>query len=71
MTNPHECLSRIKQLLLTQRAFKESGIEFFDSYDELIPSYDIEPVEKITDADFGQFLALRGQVPHPLPLYHR
>jgi pre-mRNA-processing factor 8 len=49
--NPHECLSHIKQLLLTQRAFKESGIEFFDTYDKLIPCYDIEPVEKIdTDA---------------------
>jgi hypothetical protein len=23
---------------LTQRAFKESGIEFFDTYDKLIPS---------------------------------
>ena len=43
-------LSRIKRLLLTQRAFKESGIEFFDTYDKLIPCYDIEPVEKITDA---------------------
>ena len=43
-------LSRIKQLLLTQRAFKEAGIEFFDTYDKLIPCYDIEPVEKITDA---------------------
>ena len=64
--NPHECecpllyfgefsntqigLSRIKRLLLTQRAFKEAGIEFFDTYDRLIPCYDIEPVEKITDA---------------------
>ena len=48
--NPHECLSRIKRLLLTQRAFKEAGIEFFDTYDKLIPCYDIEPVEKITDA---------------------
>ena len=37
-------------MLLTQRAFKESGIEFFDTYDKLIPCYDIEPVEKITDA---------------------
>ncbi|KAI0795323.1 NUC071 domain-containing protein [Irpex lacteus] len=36
-------LSRIKRLLLTQRAFKESGIEFFDTYDKLIPCYDIEP----------------------------
>lgn len=26
--NPHECLSRIKRLLLTQRAFKETKIEF-------------------------------------------
>jgi hypothetical protein len=43
-------LSRIKRLLLTQRAFKETGIEFFDTYDKLIPCYDIEPVEKITDA---------------------
>jgi hypothetical protein len=29
--NPHETLSRIKRLLLTQRAFKEAGLEFFDS----------------------------------------
>jgi pre-mRNA-processing factor 8 len=46
----HQGLSRIKRLLLTQRAFKESGIEFFDTYDKPIPCYDIEPVEKITDA---------------------
>ncbi|TIA88345.1 hypothetical protein E3P99_02619 [Wallemia hederae] len=54
--NPHECLSRIKRLLLTQRAFKEAGIEFFDTYDKLVPCYDIEPVEKITDAYLDQFL---------------
>lgn len=54
--NPHECLSRIKRLLLTQRAFKEAGIEFFDTYQKLIPCYDIEPVEKITDAYLDQFL---------------
>jgi pre-mRNA-processing factor 8 len=48
--NPHECLSGIKRLLLTQRPFKESGIEFFDTYDKLNPCYDIKPVEKITDA---------------------
>ncbi|OBZ67128.1 hypothetical protein A0H81_12927 [Grifola frondosa] len=46
--NPHECLSRIKRLLLTQHAFKESGLEFLDTYDRLISCYDIEPVEKIT-----------------------
>ncbi|KAG1800185.1 PRP8 pre-mRNA processing factor 8-like protein [Suillus plorans] len=54
--NPHKCLLRIKRLLLTQRAFKEAGIEFFDTYDKLIPCYDIEPVEKITDAYLDQFL---------------
>jgi hypothetical protein len=26
------------------------AVEFFDTYDKLIPCYDIEPVEKITDA---------------------
>lgn len=54
--NPHECLSRIKRLLLTQRAFKEAGIEFFDTYDKLIPCYDVEPLEKLSDAYLDQFL---------------
>ncbi|WVN88199.1 pre-mRNA-processing-splicing factor 8 [Cryptococcus depauperatus CBS 7841] len=54
--NPHECLSRIKRLLLTQRAFKEAGIEFFDTYDKLIPCYDIEPIEKISDSYLDQYL---------------
>ncbi|KAL3228101.1 hypothetical protein MRX96_004020 [Rhipicephalus microplus] len=35
--NPHEALSRIKRHLLTQRAFKEVGIEFMDLYSHLIP----------------------------------
>ncbi|KAI9161166.1 hypothetical protein LWI28_015047 [Acer negundo] len=35
--NPHEALSRIKRHLLTQRAFKEVGIEFMDLYSYLIP----------------------------------
>lgn len=62
--NPHECLSRIKRLLLTQRAFKEAGIEFFDTYDKLIPCYDIEPVEKITDAWLDQYLHFEGDKRH-------
>lgn len=57
LTDPIEGLSRIKRLLLTQRAFKEAGIEFFDTYDKLIPCYDIEPVEKITDAVSVQYLS--------------
>jgi pre-mRNA-processing factor 8 len=54
--NPHEALTRIKRLLLTQRAFKEAGIEFMDLYSHLVPAYDIEPLEKITDAYLDQYL---------------
>ncbi|XP_038114619.1 pre-mRNA-processing-splicing factor 8 [Culex quinquefasciatus] len=54
--NPHEALSRIKRHLLTQRAFKETGIEFMDLYSHLIPVYDVEPLEKITDAYLDQYL---------------
>ena len=54
--NPHEALSRIKRHLLTQRSFKEAGIEFMDLYSHLLPVYDIEPLEKITDAYLDQYL---------------
>lgn len=54
--NPHEALSRIKRHLLTQRAFKETGIEFMDLYSHLVPVYDVEPLEKITDAYLDQYL---------------
>ena len=54
--NPHEALSRIKRHLLTQREFKEVGIEFMDLYSHLIPVYDVEPLEKITDAYLDQYL---------------
>lgn len=57
--NPHEALSRIKRHLLTQRAFKEVAIEFFDLYSHLIPCYEIEPLEKITDAYLDQ-VGVRG-----------
>ncbi|KAJ2864702.1 Pre-mRNA-processing-splicing factor 8 [Coemansia aciculifera] len=53
---PHSALARIKRLLLTQRAFKEVGIEFMDMYSHLIPVFDIEPLEKITDAYLDQYL---------------
>lgn len=54
--NPHEALSRIKRHLLTQRAFKETGIEFMDLYSHLVPVYEVEPLEKITDAYLDQYL---------------
>ena len=46
--NPHEALSRVKRHLLTQRAFKEVGVQFMDLYSHLIPVYEVEPLEKIT-----------------------
>ncbi|OAF70592.1 Splicing factor Prp8 [Intoshia linei] len=54
--NPHEALSRIKRHLLTQRAFKEIGVEFMDLYSHLLPIYEVEPLEKITDAYLDQYL---------------
>ncbi|CAI8601093.1 unnamed protein product [Vicia faba] len=56
--NPHEALSRVKRHLLTQRAFKEVGIEFMDLYSYLIPVYEIEPLEKIIDAYLDQYMAV-------------
>ncbi|ETO20865.1 hypothetical protein RFI_16345, partial [Reticulomyxa filosa] len=54
--NPHEALGRIKRHLLTLRSFKEVGIEFMDLYSHLIPVYEVEPLEKITDAYLDQYL---------------
>jgi U5 snRNP spliceosome subunit len=54
--NPHEALSRVKRHLLTMRSFKEVNIEFMDLYSHLIPVYEIEPLEKITDAYLDQYL---------------
>ena len=54
--NPHEALTRIKRHLLTQRTFKEVGIEFMDLYSHLLPVYAIDPLEKITDAYLDQYL---------------
>ncbi|KAI6185283.1 WD repeat-containing protein 48-like protein [Aphelenchoides besseyi] len=54
--NPHEALSRIKRHMLTMRSFKEVSIEFMDLYSHLIPVYDIEPLEKVTDAYLDQYL---------------
>lgn len=65
--NPHEALSRIKRLLLTQRAFKEVQIEFMDMYSHVIPVYDVEPLEKITDAYLDQYLWYEADKRHLFP----
>jgi pre-mRNA-processing factor 8 len=65
--NPHECLSRIKRLLLTQRAFKEVGLEFSDLYTHLILVYDVEPLERITGAYLDQYLSYEADKRHLFP----
>lgn len=65
--NPHEALSRIKRHLLTQRAFKEVGIEFMDLYSHLIPVYEVEPLEKITDAYLDQYVWYEADKRHLFP----
>jgi pre-mRNA-processing factor 8 len=65
--NPHETLSRIKRHLLTQRTFKEVSIEFMDMYSHLTPVYNIEPLEKITDAYLDQYLWYEADKRHLFP----
>ncbi|CDR44923.1 CYFA0S16e00122g1_1 [Cyberlindnera fabianii] len=58
--NPHECLSRVKKFLLTQRVFKDVGLELMDQYRQLSPVYEVDPLEKITDAYLDQYLWYEG-----------
>lgn len=54
--NPHETLNRIKRNLFTQRAFREVNFLFLDLYTKLIPVYEVDAIEKITDAYLDQYL---------------
>lgn len=58
--NPHECLSRIKRFLLTQRVFKEVGLDMMDHYSHITPVYEVDPLEKITDAYLDHYLWYEG-----------
>lgn len=46
---------RLKYRVLSS-GFQEVGIEFMDLYTHVIPVYDIEPLEKVTDAYLDQYL---------------
>ncbi|CXI49021.1 pre-mRNA-processing-splicing factor 8, putative [Plasmodium berghei] len=65
--NPYETLSRIKRHLLTQRAFKEISITFLDLYTHLVPVYEVDPLEKITDAYLDQYLWYEGDLRNLFP----
>jgi pre-mRNA-processing factor 8 len=65
--SPQSFLGRIKRYLLTQRAFKEVGIDMNDNYSTINPVYDIEPMEKIVDAYLDQYLWYQADTRHLFP----
>ena len=67
--SPGTTLTRIKRFLLTQRAFKEVGIDMNDNYSSINPVYDIEPIEKITDAYLDQYLWYQADHRHLFPAW--
>ena len=67
--SPGTTLARIKRFLLTQRAFKEVGIDMNDNYSHINPVYDIEPIEKITDAYLDQYLWYQAEQRHLFPAW--
>jgi len=52
------CIFWCNQLCLGQCLYHtvQVGIEFMDLYSNLVPVYDVEPLEKITDAYLDQYL---------------
>lgn len=67
--SPGTTLTRVKRFLLTQRAFKEVGIDMNDNYSSINPVYDIEPIEKITDAYLDQYLWYQADQRHLFPAW--
>ena len=49
------------------RTFKEVAIEFMDLYSHLIPVYEVEPLEKITDSYLDQYLWFEADQRHLFP----
>ncbi|KAL2819366.1 putative pre-mRNA splicing factor [Aspergillus cavernicola] len=67
--SPGTTLARIKRFLLTQRAFKEVGIDMNDNYSNINSVYDVEPIEKITDAYLDQYLWYQAEQRHLFPAW--
>ncbi|KAI4210309.1 MAG: hypothetical protein LQ351_006833 [Letrouitia transgressa] len=67
--SPGTTLTRLKRFLLTSRAFKEVGIDMNDNYSSINPVYDIEPIEKITDAYLDQYLWYQADQRHLFPAW--
>ncbi|CCX30715.1 NUC071 domain-containing protein [Pyronema domesticum] len=67
--SPGTTLTRIKTALLTRRAFKEVGIDMNDNYSTINPVYDVEPIEKITDAYLDAYLWYQADQRHLFPAW--
>ncbi|CAG7560176.1 unnamed protein product [Fusarium equiseti] len=67
--SPGTALERIKRGLLTQRAFKEVNIDMNDNYSTINPVYDIQPIEKISDAYLDQYLWYQADQRHLFPAW--
>lgn len=52
----HKIFCRNLTYLISFMVVPQVGIEFMDLYSHLIPVYDVEPLEKITDAYLDQYL---------------
>ena len=63
--NKYLYVSVLNYILLSQ-----VGIEFLDLYSHLIPCYEIEPLEKITDAYLDQYLWFEADKRHLFPNWY-
>ncbi|KAL0237114.1 hypothetical protein PCE1_000511 [Barthelona sp. PCE] len=54
--SPSETLNRIKRLLLTQRTFRKVDVTVHDHIDTVDVVYNVDPLEKITDAYIAMYL---------------
>ncbi|KAI8869851.1 pre-mRNA-processing-splicing factor 8 [Ramicandelaber brevisporus] len=66
--NPAKTLANIKRTILTRRAFANIEMDFFDTFEDLIPVQSVASFEKIVDAYLDQYLWLEasrnGLFPH-------
>lgn len=65
--NPHEALIRIKRDFMTTRAFREVKFAFLEQYTRVIPNYEVNALEKITDAYLDQYLWYEADRRHLFP----
>jgi len=65
--NSNEVLKTIKRYLLVKRTFKEIYISFMDHFDNIVPVYEIDAVEKLTDAYLDHFLWFENNILEIIP----